>query len=435
MNLRRSLTSLCAAGRQCGRTALAIAVAVSLFSGPPSAAQASEPETIPLGQLIEPDVAEVIPDAGGKLVDVIRRHEGGPTGDCYPTAGVGVEIGMGPTEGADDLFLEALFRARRDQLLAFLRNRGLDSGQLAFRPTDGPDGTGQVETGQFKLSDDTQAPELKVTSAPRKGTKVGPGDIIRVTIRARERKSDFLRDGPQSGGATSGWQSGIANIQLTADDGLVEHKDYGRLPDPCSPGYLERILETSYTVPANPPPIVRLTAIVSDYAGNQNFETGEFPTGEWYGRQEWTFSGKAANGAWTRVSASVDLALDPDGNGNLAGRAIGTMIYEGFSPPDPSCANGDVTTTSPGKARARSVGSFTPGRDRMSIAYVDAEMLSETKITMPCVGVIDGEPAANAFREQQAPQHLKQQPDGSFHGSFSNPPWLKSEIVLRRAGK
>lgn len=439
MNLRRSLRSVLADGCQSGMVALAIGLAVSLCGGLPAAAQpASESETIALGRLFEPDVAEVLPDAGGKLADVIRSGKGGTKEHCYPTtAGAsGIEIGMGATEESDDLFLEALFRARRAQLLEFLRDRGLDPGQLAFQRSDGPDGTGQVELRQIPLSDDTQAPELKVTSAPRKGTKVAPGDIISVTIRVRERKSELLREGPQGSDATSDWQSGIQSIQLTADNGLVEHEDYGRLPDPCSPGYLERVLETSYTVPANPPPIVQLRAITSDYAGNQNFETGEFPTGEWYGKQEWTFFGQAANGAWTRVSVSVDLALDPDSKGNLTGTAVGRVTLEGFSPPvSKSCLEGNITTTKPGEARARPIGSYTPGRDAMSITYTEVETVSETRIAVPCMGTIDGEPAVTAFREQQALQHLKQQSDGSFHGSFSNPPWLKSEIVLRRAGK
>ncbi len=187
--------------------------------------------------------------------------------DCYPprvifTARVKKLPG-------DPSFEETLAKVRGDALKAVLPSLGLEADQVRA-------GSAVVDIDDVRVThdpfnrDDKDPPKLKVTSTPKKGTKVKPGDKIKVTIKA----SEHYRDGHKS------WPTGVQNIQLIADDGLVDSKDYGRPPQPCS----RQTFEVTYTVPKNPPAIVHLRAIAEDAVGNQASEVGEFPTGDtWKG--------------------------------------------------------------------------------------------------------------------------------------------------------
>src|SRR3989441_3848612 len=108
-------------------------------------------------------------------------------------------------------------------------------------------------------------PKHTISSPPPNATNVKAGDTNKVTIPA----SDRYEDGHKS------WPTGVQLIQLTADDGLVDSKDYGRVPPPCDPRTFE---PKTYTVPKNPPPIVRLLGIAADGVGHQDSEELTFPT-------------------------------------------------------------------------------------------------------------------------------------------------------------
>jgi hypothetical protein len=133
------------------------------------------------------------------------------------------------------------------------------------------------QTKTFPLADDTEPPSLDVHSDPPKGRKVRPGQKIDVKMTADENYNDTDH---------TGWQTGVRTIQLLADDGKVEpdFTEPGMVPKACAEKSWKRRLEVTYTVPNNPPPVVHLTAIASDYAGKDNSKDAEFPTdGEWYG--------------------------------------------------------------------------------------------------------------------------------------------------------
>ena len=131
-------------------------------------------------------------------------------------------------------------------------------------------------TKTLTLRPDTEKPTLKTTSTPRKGTKVKPGDTIKVRMEASEEYSD----------TRVGWQTGVKKIQLI-DEGpnpVVTPRWEGAEMRPCAQKQWKQFLEVTYTVPPNPPPIIRLRAIAEDFAGNKDDDVGEFPTGDWYGQ-------------------------------------------------------------------------------------------------------------------------------------------------------
>ena len=124
------------------------------------------------------------------------------------------------------------------------------------------------------LGDDTQAPRLDVKSKPARG-KVNTGDKISLKVRSYEVRNG----GP--------WQSGVMDIQVIADPGgLVTSKDYLQYRGKaCGEKSWEQNLDATYTVPSNPPPIIKLCALTHDFAGNPNTKCGEFRTGNtWKGK-------------------------------------------------------------------------------------------------------------------------------------------------------
>src|SRR2546425_6526450 len=107
-------------------------------------------------------------------------------------------------------------------------------------------------------------PKHTISSPPPNATNVKAGDTNKVTIPA----SDRYEDGHKS------WPTGVQLIQLTADDGLVDSKPYGRVPPPCD----RPTWAATYTVPKHPPSIVRLLGIAADGVGHQDSEELTFPT-------------------------------------------------------------------------------------------------------------------------------------------------------------
>ena len=232
-----------------------------------ASAQTSAPVT--LGGLFDPDLAEIKPDAIGKLKDAIKKAHR----DCYPPR---VKFTVVTSGQGDPLFVETLGNARVEALQnkdTGLPSLGLEPDQFKVDSVTGVVDGVLVSYDKFEPDDDKDPPTLKVTWVPKKGTKVKAGDQIKVTIKASER----YEDGHKS------WPTGVYNIQLTADDGLVDSKNYGRVPEPCE----RRTFETTYTVPPNPPQIVHLTVIAEDAVGHKDPEVGKFPTVEvWHGTDE-----------------------------------------------------------------------------------------------------------------------------------------------------
>ncbi len=63
-------------------------------------------------------------------------------------------------------------------------------------------------------------------------------------------------------------------------EGYPDHN----LPKACDDKTWEQKDEATYTVPKNPPPIIKICVIAEDYAGNQGVKCAEFPTGDvWKG--------------------------------------------------------------------------------------------------------------------------------------------------------
>jgi hypothetical protein len=125
---------------------------------------------------------------------------------------------------------------------------------------------------QYTLPDDKTPPVLSVGSTPPHGSKVHPGEVIKVHITATEPTD-------------RGPQEGIQDIQLLGPDGLVDSAQYGNHPKACDVSRLTKTFTTTYTVPNNPPPVIRLTAVAHDFANNESatlsadFYTGDVWTG------------------------------------------------------------------------------------------------------------------------------------------------------------
>jgi hypothetical protein len=128
-------------------------------------------------------------------------------------------------------------------------------------------------TDEYTLPDDKAPPLLSGGSTPPHGSRVHPGQVIKVHITATEPTDQ----GPQEG---------IQDIQLLGPDGLVDSAQYGNHPKACDMSRLTKTLNTTYTVPENPPPVIHLTAVAHDFANNESATlSADFPTGNvWTGK-------------------------------------------------------------------------------------------------------------------------------------------------------
>ncbi len=89
---------------------------------------------------------------------------------------------------------------------------------------------------------------------------VKAGDKINLKVTAQEKR----RNGP--------WQTGIKVIQVTADPGgLVKDPwvNSSGLPKACGEKTWEQDDQATYTVPKNPPPIIKICALAEDYVGKR----------------------------------------------------------------------------------------------------------------------------------------------------------------------
>jgi hypothetical protein len=269
----------------------------------PSVAETLAPVTIKAA--FDIDLADIKPAAMQGIKDAMAKTKPSDDG-CYPPplATVTAEV----KGSADTSFDASLGKARAAALQETLATLGYGQDRAKTAYTIGTADNVEVTYNSGK---DTDPPKLKVASSPPKGTRVKAGDKIRVTIIASERYADGHKSSP----------TGVQSIQLTANDGLVDSKDYGKPPQACA----RQTLETNYTVPNNPPPVVHLRAIAEDGVGNKNEEDADFPTGDkWEGT--WHVTGihdsqRYGSGGKVRHQETLDatFAFYVSGDGTISG--------------------------------------------------------------------------------------------------------------------
>jgi hypothetical protein len=286
--------------------------------------------------LFGPDSVELLPGAADRLATAARRAKPAP-GEC-PKGRIRVFAAEG-----DPLFQKALAYARRDALLRELAARGIDVSRFVVE-AQVSDSAHDVQLDYGSPSDRTP-PTLEASWRPENGSRVRPGQEIRVTMTARDDTSD--------------WQTGIRTIQLLADsegNRIVNEMAYPPHLPTCEGQPPPRTLEAVYTVPPSPPPIVRLRARTRDHTGRTEHEvvaTAAFPTGDWYGTL--TYSGGQPPHQHT---ARADLVLNHDGRGNLTGTMVGETRWI-----DASTVPGCFTSMRrPHRFRVALTGAYTEGR-------------------------------------------------------------------------
>lgn len=297
-------------------------------------------------------------------------------------------------------FPQALARSRRDALIAALKQQNFPDSRYDFTyDSQGSANDVQVSYGRMR---DRQAPNLHTTSVPPKGTKVKPGDRIAVTMVARDDANRV--------------QSGIHRIQLVArtagGDVRVGGQDYPLVPRPNCEGMPEaRTLVLTYTVPNNPPPIVRLVAVTEDFVNLSDHDIGLFPTGDWYGTITWTHRVvRSIAEAVTTANADVSLKYDPRITG-----LTGTLVGNHTATSSGACTG---RTMSPAGIQATLTGSYTEGRDAMTIR-VSEKQTTPMQMQISCPGAPPVTSRHAGFYEfyEQALRELRPTADGGFQSS------------------
>jgi hypothetical protein len=340
--------------RRCApRWAMAVAFAASVavlaiggvnFIAPIGAVLAQTPGTAgPLTfDLFTGDSVDLNPKEAQRFADAARKAQA--PGEC-PLGRFTIFVPKG-----DPLFQQAMGAARRDAVLKFLNGQGITPSRFFADVTVG--GTQNNVQLDLNAARDDIPPTLDVTWTPPKGTKVKANQRITAKAVARD---DANR-----------WQIGINTIDLNVDGGgSFGFEDFPRPPRTCERPPPPRTLDGVYTVPANPPPLVRLHAIAKDYAGNETDVWAEFPTGDWYGTFEAGWD-SVVLGVRTTLKDHMDIVLEYDGKGNLEGTLVGNRSFNVQNHP-----NCNWATTVPNKLRGKLVGSYTPGAEVMSIQLVE----------------------------------------------------------------
>jgi hypothetical protein len=306
------------------KTSVACLVAFVAFAlaAPTATAQQVEFSTF---KFFEGDSVDVNADAVARLADTIRRAR---VPDGCPLGRLRIRVAEG-----DPLFQQALGAARRDAILARLHQMGVPvAGRLFIEHSmfGGPEG----DDTTYEIPVDRAPPTLQTNSNPPKGSKVTANQHIVVRMIARD---DAAR-----------WQTGVKTIQLVADsDGgrFIASENYAPCSDPK-----EKRVEATYEVPANPPPVVRLSAFAEDHAGNKSeIYRAEFPTGDWHGM----LTVESANRYVTRA----DFVLNHDGKGNLTGTMVGQLRH--LEVTAGACT---FRMVRPNDFRVSLVGAYTEGR-------------------------------------------------------------------------
>lgn len=175
------------------------------------------------------------------------------------------------------------------------------------------------------LGDDTLAPRVHTVSSIKRDTKVKAGDRITLDVTAQEKRSG----GP--------WQTGVKIIQVTAEPGGLVGNPWtnpSTLPKPCDQKTWSQPYKATYTVPKNPPPIIKICSIAEDYQGNESSQCGEFPTGDKLkGKLSSTTTIKAGTGVGKEIlftyQTDADLSLTLQDDGTVTGMADVTYSAHG----------------------------------------------------------------------------------------------------------
>lgn len=166
----------------------------------------------------------------------------------------------------------------------------------------------------LRLGPDRMPPVLHVVSKPARGSKVGPGGKITLTIDARE---------PQPGGP---WQTGMKDIQVYANPGgQVDDRPFQTAPRACRAKVkVVQPYTVTYTVPKNAPPQFDLCVSALDMQNPETTMCGTFFTGDhWIGTIQTTTSGdygEAGICSGEKWKSAVDLSVADDGT--VAGMGI-----------------------------------------------------------------------------------------------------------------
>ena len=281
------------------------------------------------------------PGAGTSwLVDFIKKAQA--SGSQCPLD-VNVTVMYGPKDAKDvqnrtydPLLSQALAAARLDVLSGILKGFGA-SVRVTANTTKG---LVNMVTVDARGAQDKEKPRLETNSKPPKGTKVQPGQQIVVTMVARDDANQ--------------WQSGIKTVTLVADsegDRLIAGPTYPpHSVAGCTGTPPVREVRATYIVPANPPPVVRLTATAMDHVGLADSDVGEFPTGDFYG----TFTQVSFTVGRDVFRTRADIVLNHDGKGNLTGTMTGQNEHVDYS--TGGCS---FRMVQPGRFRVGLVGSST----------------------------------------------------------------------------
>ncbi|MFN0218113.1 MAG: hypothetical protein ACKVP4_04765 [Hyphomicrobium sp.] len=375
--------------------------------GSAALAQQAQTASIPSDDLFWPNTVDFKPGPGAvaRLTDVVKRAQA-PGSQCPTDVDFTVLAGPHP-EGP--LIRDALATARRDVIEVVLRGFG-----PSVRVTKNVNSSSLVDMVVISAQSakDKESPKLDTNSVPRKGSKVKPRDTITVTMVARDHANL--------------WQSGIKTIQLVAESEggrLIVSENY---PPPPPAGCIAlapaRRVEATYTVPDNPPPIVRLTAVAEDHVGLMDTDAAEFPTkGDWFGTLKFSSEGVVL-GVTTTITDLMDIVLDYDGQGNLTGSLVGNRSFNQQGNPECSWA-----VTIPNKLRGKLIGSYTPGAEVMSIQLIEPEVAPAPRKDCPRGGYIF---SGNSIHEESNFKSALRSPRATGDGRFQfDITWMTGPIT------
>ena len=329
---------------------LALSAVIAFIDG----ANSQQPSTTFLGNLFKEESADLEDGGAEKFKDAARRaRDDLAPGQC-PKTTITITLPKG-----DDLFQQALLAAQRDVLQGLL---GGDARSFVFKM----DWNGTEPNVQIDPVTDNAAPGITVN--PPSGTKVKIGRRLTIKVTATEPET--------------GWQSGLKRIQIEDVDqhsNLQLWNNDAPMPRPCGNAGLTKTIEATAEVPERP--VWRLGVTSFDYLNNRVVEEVEYPTGDWYGRLEWSFHQREdtsipsnANRSETKFNGHADLAVRRDGRGRLTGTLVGSQKVDTFWWGYPH-GSGEVCRGSapPAPVRANVEGSIAAGSNSISLQLTDVQ--------------------------------------------------------------
>ena len=170
------------------------------------------------------------------------------------------------------------------------------------------DDPAEAARAEHLLEDPEEPPVVVLQSIPRNGSRVEPGDTIRLQSQAMEI--------PPS--------EGLHWAEIRSPGGVLGREEHQATP--CVPSRFFSVMERTYTVPADPPPVIELTAVAQDFDGVDSTDSVTFVTDD---RQVWEGTMTAeterqyegAGGCFDTWRAELDFVVDPEGTIDGTGRA------------------------------------------------------------------------------------------------------------------